>query len=140
MKNSKPKTIELDPCMGIRVVYDPGMTEPISDSRGVFRWKRIFIGPTLRAFPPREQAALLIHEAGHCKLKHLEWRILWAFLLIFWPPALAAYCRKQEFQADLFTAHCGYGPDLARAFMRLRGSSGGPLHPPIEERIARLLT
>lgn len=125
--------------MGIPVVYDPGMSGTISDSRGLWRWKKIFVGPSLRAFPPREQQALLIHEVGHCKMFHLERRLLWACVLIFWPPALARYCKTQEHQADLFTAHCGYGPDLARAFMRLRSDGGGPLHPSTSERIARLL-
>ncbi len=138
MKNSKPKTIELDPCMGIPVVYDPQMTT-ISDSRGLFRWKKIFIGPTLRSFPPREQQAMLIHEVGHCKLRHLERRLLAAVVLIFWPPALARYCQAQEYQADRFAAHCGYGPALARAFLRLRSVAPGPLHPPLSLRIARLL-
>jgi Zn-dependent protease with chaperone function len=139
MKNSKPKTIDLDPCLGIPVTFDPAL-KTISDSRGLWRWKRIFVGPSFRSFPPREQAAMLLHEVGHCKLRHLERRIFAALYLIFWPPALARYCQRQEFQADLFAAHCGYGADLAHAFMRLRSVAGGPLHPPTEERISRLLS
>ncbi len=124
--------------MGIPVVFDPEL-EVIADSRGLFRWKMIFVGPKIRAFPPREQQALLIHEVGHCKLRHLERRILAALYLIFWPPALARFCRAQEFQADLYVAHCGYGRDLAQAFMRFKSGAGGVFHPPLPERIARLL-
>ncbi len=135
----KAETIKLDPCLGIPVVYDPAL-KVIADSRGLARWKKVFVGPVFRAFPPREQQALLLHEVGHCKLRHLERRLAAALVLIFWPPALATYCKRQEFQADLFAAHCGYGRELAAAFMRVKSVSQSPLHPPIEERIARLLS
>ena len=138
MKNLKPKTIETA-CMGIPVIYDPAMENPISNCRGIFRWKKIFVGPAFMRFPPREQAALLIHEVGHCKMFHLEKRILAALALVFWPPALVRLCNAQEFQADLFAAHCGYGRDLANAFLRVQSAEPIPLHPPIAERIARLL-
>ncbi len=138
MKNSKPKTINLNPCLGIPVVYDPAL-KVIADSRGLARWKKVFVGPVFCAFPPREQQALLLHEVGHCKLRHLERRLLAALVLLFWPPALARYCRAQEFQADLFVLHCGYGKDLAQAFLRLRSTHASPLHPPLQARIARLL-
>lgn len=132
----KPKKIKLEPCMGIPVVYDPGMAL-IADSRGIWRWKTIFVGPTLMQFPPREQQAIILHEVGHCKLRHVERRIL-ALWRIFWPPALLRLCVLQELQADRFAAGCGYGPDLARVFARVK-TDKSPFHPPVEERIARLV-
>lgn len=133
MKNSPPSRPD---CLGIPVRFDPRM-RGISNSRGVGRWKAIFVGSAFGQFPPREQAAILLHEAGHCKLRHLEQRLKrlhWAF----WKPhVLAAFCAAQEFEADRFAAGCGYGADLARAFSRLQGTDT-PLHPPMAERIARL--
>lgn len=125
-------------CMGIPVVYDPALAT-ISESRGLWRWKKIFVSEKFLAFPPREQQAMLLHEVGHCKLRHLERRLIAAIALIFWPPALAEFCKRQEFQADLFVAHCGYGRDLAQAFLRVKSTGESPLHPPISERIARLM-
>lgn len=130
--------LKLEPCLGIPVLYDEKLPL-ISESRGVWRWKKIVVGPAFLAFPPREQQAMLLHEVGHCKLRHLERRCLAALVLLFWPPALGRYCQRQEFQADRFAAACGYGPDLARAFLRLRAVPASPLHPPLAQRIAALL-
>lgn len=123
-------------CLGIPVRYQPTF-KGISDSRGLWRWKKIVIGPAFTAFPAREQAAILLHEAGHCKLFHLEKRIARLWLLLWRPSRLSAYCAQQEFEADRFAAGCGYGADLARAFSRL-AVSDSILHPPIALRIERL--
>lgn len=123
-------------CLGIRVRYKPEF-KGISDSRGVWRWKSIVVGPVFTAFPSREQAAILLHEVGHCKLRHLEKRLARVWWLFWKPRKLAAYCAGQEFEADRYAAALGYGPDLARAFARLR-SVDTPLHPPVAERINRL--
>lgn len=111
---------------------------PICNSRGIGRWKEIVVGPIFQAFPERERAALLLHEAGHCKLRHLEKRLAKLWLLVWAPRRLAALCRQQEFEADRFVAGCGYGADLARAFSRLKAADS-LYHPPMIERIARLI-
>lgn len=123
----------LIPCLGIPVRYDPGMRE-ISEARGLWRWREIVVGPKFTAFPPREGQAFLLHEAAHCKMRHLEKRLLWMLLT---PWRIARVCRAQEFEADRFVWHCGYGPDLARGFARILPTKS-PLHPPLHERIARL--
>lgn len=147
-------------CLGIPVRYDPS-TKAIVDSRGLWRWQEIVIGPTFLQLPPREQGAFLLHEAGHCKLGHVR-KLAWFIIrnprrlaIFVWLglcadnqdgffasvasvlPEIAAYRKAQEFQADRFAAECGYGPDLARAFSRIR-SEGGPFHPHPAERISRL--
>lgn len=124
-------------CLGIRVVFDPTWSG-ISDSRGLFWWKRIFVGRAFLGFPPREQQAILLHEVGHCKLRHLEKRLLGLWRALWWP-ALFRLCVAQEYEADRFAAGCGYGPDLAQAFRRIRARKS-PLHPPLEHRIQRLLS
>lgn len=138
-------------CLGIPVVYDPDLkvihrsrglkrvVVGISESRGLWPFKRIIVGPGLRAFPEREQAAILLHEAGHCKMFHLEKRILRAFTAFFRPSLILAYCRAQELSADEFAARCGYALDLARVFERLSTYEGGIWHPSANDRIARLL-
>lgn len=124
-------------CLGIPVHYDEDF-KFISDSRGLWPFKRIVVGPLIRAFPEREQQAILLHEVGHCKMFHLEKRILRVFTALFRPSLITAYCRAQEFAADQFVAGCGYGPDLARAFTRLK-PSGDLWHPSRDARVERLL-
>lgn len=128
-------------CLGIRVESDPnpnypwGERKPVVDSRGLFRWKKIVVRPDFHRFPAREKQAFLLHEVAHCKLFHVEKRIL---RLIVWPFGIFAYCREQEFTADRFVREMGYAADLARAFARFTGGSGR-LHPPTAERIVRLV-
>lgn len=124
-------------CLGVPVIYKPAL-KAISESRGLWPFKRIVVGPTLRAFPEREQQAILLHEVGHCKMFHLEKRILQAFTALFRPSLILAYCHAQEFAADEFVAGCGYGMDLARAFSRINPTDS-PWHPRRDHRIARLI-
>lgn len=155
----------IEPCLGIQVIYDP-LLGAISDSRGVWRWKKIVVGRQFFGFPPREQGAILLHEAGHCKLGHvarLQFFIARSprrlLKLLFFSirssfagdgvrafhaalalalPDLAEYRKKQELQADRYAAGCGYGHDLARALARMHGDDSG-FYPPRAERILRLL-
>lgn len=132
--------IAIQPCLGIPVCYDPkpvywwGERKPIVDSQGISGFKKIVVRPDFFAFPPREQMAFLLHEAAHCKLFHIEKRIL---RLIFWPLGLFGYCREQEFMADRFVKELGYGADLARAFSRFPDCQGH-LYPSLAQRIERL--
>jgi len=121
--------------LGIPLRYDPNM-KTIAESRGLWPFKAVYLGPQLPCFPPREQQAFLLHEAGHCMLFHLEKRIANLWRLV-WPPAFFRYLRMQELQADRFVAHCGYGEDLARGFERIIPTQS-VFHPPISERVARL--
>lgn len=121
-------------CLGIPVYLDPNGAM-ISDSRGVWPFKRIVLGRSFQLFDPEEKKAIILHEVAHCKLFHLERRILRA---IFAPWGLVKCCHEQEFQADFFVGLLGHGPDLARAFAKLQSVSD-PLHPPTSERIKRLL-
>lgn len=117
-------------------LYFWGARKPICDSQGIWPFKRIVVRPDFHRFPPREQQAILMHEAAHCLAFHSEKRLL---RLVLWPFGIAAYCREQEFIADRFVKECGFGADLARAFSRLSGDAG-PFHPSTAERIERLTT
>lgn len=121
-------------CLGVTVHYRQ-KEKMISDSRGLWPFKRICIGPEFFRFTERERQAILLHEVGHCKMFHLEKRILNAILR---PHLIASYCQAQEYAADQFAAGCGYAEDLASAFGRLH-STGDPMHPRREDRIKRLL-
>jgi len=138
LRNRRKTHKNLPLCHGIRVVYDPN-TSSISDSRGLWRWKKIIVGNNFFRFPPREQQAILLHEVGHCKLRHLEKRIASTWWVVIAPRRLIELCVEQEFQADRYAAAHGYGDDLARAFSRIRGESN-LLHPPLEERRRRLIS
>lgn len=165
MKAAAIPSTTTNSCLGIPVRYDLGL-KVLVDSRGIWRWKEIVVGPGFFMFPPREQQAMLLHEVGHCKMNHVA-KLLWfvvrspARLYRFLEcgaacaragqsdaqffeevalrmPDVAAYRKAQEFAADRFAAACGYGHDLARAFSRVK-PEGGPFHPHPAERAARLL-
>ena len=129
----------IGPCMGIPVRYEPTLG-PVCDSR----LNEIVVGPAFLRFPPGEQSALLLHEVGHCKLRHIRARIL---TLLTRPWRLAALCREQEFEADRFARGLGHGPALAAALARLTvpeprtwiERAARRLHPPRSARIARLI-
>lgn len=130
--------MKINDCLGIPVRFSRRL-RVISDSRGIWRWKRIVVGPSFLSFPPREQQAILLHEVAHCKLRHLEERLKSLWKLIFGPSELFALCREQEFQADRFVAACGFGPELVQAFLRVGPRPADPIHPPLQERIERLV-
>lgn len=134
-------------CMGVPVEFDPDLPY-ISDSRGLFRWKRIVVGKSFFALTSREKQAVLAHEAGHCKLKHLEKRILRLWLLVM-PKRLLAYCHRQEYEADQFSKACGFGEAMVSllekvALVQSDGNAaqtqlvGSLYHPPLQSRIERL--
>lgn len=112
----------------------PGIVE----TRGLFRWKHIVVGKTLYGFPPREAQAILLHEAGHVRLNHVEKRLLRSWKIILWPAGFARLCVMQEFQADNFAANCGYAVELASAFSRMKIDDSSSLHPSVADRLARL--
>lgn len=125
-------------CMGIPVRYDPAC-KYVSVARGVLRWKRIVVGPAFLRLPEREQGACLLHEAGHCKLRHAEKRILKAWLILFGLKRLIAYWHAQELEADRYAAGCGYGLDLVAFLSRFNRPQPWPMmHPAPGERIAQL--
>lgn len=126
--------------LGIPVLYKPDL-RVISDTFGFWKWKVIRVGPGfITGLRAREKQAVLMHEAGHVKLFHLERRILnlWR---AFWFPSLVAYCREQEFEADRFAAAAGYGLDLAIFFRKIErcGQHKYSFHPDVNDRVARLL-
>jgi Zn-dependent protease with chaperone function len=120
------------------VLYDPELKN-ISDSRGIWRWKKIVVGPSFLRLDEREAGAVLLHEAGHCKLRHLEKRLTMLWLVLVSPKRLLRICLEQEYEADRFAAKCGYGNDLIRLFNRMSAQSPGPFHPELGSRIARLM-
>lgn len=127
----------LDPVLGIPIRYDDRL-RIISEARGLWPWKRIVIGPQFFRLEPRCQAAILLHEAGHAKLWHLEKRVAYALANFWRPAAIGRLCREQEFEADRFAAGCGYGRDLAIVFALVL-NAGGTFHPSPAERIERLV-
>ena len=97
------------------------------------------IGRAFLGFPPREQQAILLHEVGHVKLRHVTERLRSAWMIVLRPSAFAAMCRRQELQADYYAARCGYAMELAQAISRVQDLQD-PLHPPKTERLAALHT
>lgn len=125
--------------LGIPVYLDRGFKH-VCKATGLWRWKRIVVGPLLWRLTERERQAVLIHEAAHCKLFHLEKRILWAWLALFAPRKLMEMCYEQEYQADRYAAAAGYGLDLVAFFNKLKqGEVEVDFHPPLAARIERLM-
>lgn len=130
--------MDLNPCMGYPVRYDP-KCKYVSVARGYWRWKRIDIGPAFLQLSDREKGACLLHEAGHCTLRHAEKRILNAWLILFGVKRLLAYWHAQELEADRYAAACGYGMDMVQFLSRFTRPQRWPMtHPEPRERIAHL--
>src|SRR5262245_7646278 len=117
MRNWKRKRTEILPCMGVKVIYDEDQAYACR-ARGIWFFTKISVGPTFFRFPPREQMALLVHEVGHCRLRHIEARLR-AIWLLFWDrERLFELCVEQENEADRFAQQHGYGADLGRALAK----------------------
>ena len=151
-------SIKISSCAGVPVRYDDNATSAsiildrsrwwwpwritqhpcLCEQRGIWRWREIVIGRAFLAFPPREQQAILMHEVGHVRLRHVRERLLSIWLIFCLPNRFALLCQRQEYEADQFAAKCGFGPDLASAFGRFSASGAGALHPELSDRIERL--
>ncbi len=121
---------------GIAVEFDSGFGL-IAQARGIWNFTIVY-GPALFQFQKREQHAILLHEAAHCRLGHVEKRLRALWRLFARPRSLALLCREQEFEADAWVANRGYGRELASALARM-ASMKGALHPSNADRIIRLL-
>lgn len=87
--------------LGIRVVYDPRMVL-ISDSRGLWPCKKIVIGPAFLRLSDRQKGAVLLHEAGHCKLFHTERIVLYTLLRprLIWALISASIAASRKFASE----------------------------------------
>jgi len=128
---------ELRRVHGIRIVHDP-LSATLSDSRGLWPFKKIVVNDHFFRLAPPEQAAFILHEVGHCKLFHLEKRVLALPLLFVRPSYLNRLCIEQEHEADAYAAAQGFGPYLVSAFSRMKMDGENLLHPDFKSRIERL--
>ena len=87
--------------------------------KGLWLWRRIYVGHRFVSLPDREQMAVILHEVGHCRLWHIERRL--PRLLVFGRIACAAYLQRQELEADAYVASRGYGADLAKVLRCING-------------------
>jgi STE24 endopeptidase len=124
----------------------------------------------LDSLPPREAAAIVTHEVGHHRRRHVPLRLgavgafvlpwlgatalgvpgaFLAGLVLLVPATLAIFrlVRWTEYDADAYAARLTGADALAGALRRLGGRGlldgrGGllALHPPLEARVARLET
>ncbi len=120
---------------GFEVYYDPN-TDQLAHAAGLFRRKRLVVGPIWWNLRSRERHAVLLHEVGHCIYRHLEVRV--ALIPLFWTAWVARLAQRQELQADAFVREQGYGADLM-AVLRRYESEQGEFYPSIDERAAVLL-
>lgn len=120
---------------GVPVVFDFD-SDAMARARGVWPFKRIVVGPLFLDLAPREQMAVLLHEAGHCIHLHMEQRLLW--LPLFWTERVARMAQDQEIEADAFAATEGYGAELAHVICRYHHDDG-TYYPPIEQRVDHLM-
>lgn len=137
---------------GIPVLYDPELNG-IAFARGLWPLKMIVVGPGWLRLGGPVQQAVLAHEAGHCRLFHLEWRIL--LVLFGWCGWAQAIARRHEFEADAFAVREGEGAGMLQLLRRalaaeqLRAQQPGPptadqlieckLSPLISDRIDNVL-
>jgi beta-lactamase regulating signal transducer with metallopeptidase domain len=98
----------------------------------------IRIGTPFWRLSNAERAAVILHELGHYKHKHL-WQHLW--FLFAWPFAplyFAKRVKEHEFEADLHVVKHGFGTALVNVLSQHVNEPPGPLHPSAFERIVRI--
>jgi Zn-dependent protease with chaperone function len=127
---------ELPRVHGIRVSYSDKLSL-LSESRGIWPWKKIVVGPLFWQLTFREQGAVLLHEAGHCRNFHLEKRLLMTPYILFRPSLVLQICAEQEFEADFYSAAHGYSYELMTLFQKMTAQKS-PFHPDMASRIERL--
>src|SRR6266480_3784266 len=123
---------------------------------GIGRHKRIvFFDTLLERLAHPEVEAVLAHELGHFRLKHVRQRLLLFVLVVpaftfFITPLASLWSRRHEFQADAFATCHASAAELATALVKLHRDNASTLtpdpvyaafyysHPPPLARIARL--
>ncbi len=102
-------------------------------------WTHIRTGALFEALPHGFQRAVLLHEEGHIRLRHIAARIAIAWHFVTLRASLAdiqAVAHAQELEADRYAASRGYAHQLI-GLARL-GLIAGPWHPSAQERIDNL--
>jgi hypothetical protein len=129
--------MEFAEVFGIPVVQD-AKSKSIADSRGFWPFKKITVGNRWLLLSPREQWAVVLHEAKHCLAFHPESR--WLLIPVFWTRWARELTHRQEYAADAFVVDHGYGVDLLRFLVRSGPHSAekDPFHPSPAERAHRV--
>lgn len=126
-----PKEIE-----GIPVQFDENLSI-VAESRGIWPRKRIVCGIEFAFLDPGEGRAVLLHEVGHCKLFHLELRLLTLPLLFLRPGICFEIARAHEIAADRFAARHGAKASLIAYLKKIEGDCG-MFYPTHQARIEAL--
>ncbi len=125
----------------IPVKFDP-KSSGIAFARGLWPRKWIAVGHGWLGLTTHEQQAVLMHEAGHCRLWHKEIRLL--LLPFAWCEWAQAIARAQEHAADAFAVRQGHGFGMLQFMHRaMRAEWGrhdrvGP--PTLDEILDRALS
>lgn len=125
---------QVDEILGFRVYYDELCPLP-AHVIGLWRWKRIIVGPKFWALSFIEQRAVLFHEAKHAITFDLDKRLLNVFF--YRTKRGERLVAEQEFAADRFAAECGHGIGMVRFLHRCCGVKQA-YGPSAEERLERL--
>lgn len=94
------------------------------------------IEPAFYDLPNVQQAAILCHEEGHRRKRHLWVRLFKQFTLS--DADYSALMHAQEFEADAFAAQHGHASALANV-LRRTPEAASRTHPSTKDRVARLL-
>jgi Zn-dependent protease with chaperone function len=128
--------------MGIPVLVDIG-GHFIAESRGIWPWKKIVLGFSWFVLTPREKEAVLLHEAAHCKMFHMERRICAVPMLFIRPAFATQVAMGHELAADRFAASQGFGKELLSVLAKMRrnqsaDSGSGQFYPTYVSRETNL--
>ena len=116
----------------------------------------VFFDTLLKQLSPDEVEAVLAHELGHFKHKHITKRMVMMFMLavpvfsFFITPLMSSMSRRDEFEADAYAMQQADGAQLASALLKLYEDNASTLtpdpwyvsfyysHPPAVDRLARM--
>lgn len=96
-------------CLGIPVRYDAS-EDGVASCSGIWPGYWINVGPGWLGLPQRQKDAVLMHEAAHVRLWHIEIRML--LLPLSWMSFVQRIMDRQEEAADRFVVEQGLGVEL----------------------------
>ena len=125
----------IDTFLGIPVYYTLDR-RVFAESRGIWPWKRIVVGPGWNRLQYEEQIAALLHEAHHCRALHFEIRLL--LVPFCWMTRVQRIAQRQELACDRFAHDNGFGHEMLRIMSKTQGT-GGEFYPLLKDRCDHLI-
>jgi hypothetical protein len=96
-------------------------------------WGTIQVGDLFWKLSAAERSAVMVHERGHLRYRHVLKRI-WRLVTFRWR-GFYAMCEQQEFEADQFAVDRGFQRGLESFLLRHASRVKSPGYPTAAQRL-----